>query len=586
MKDFNEYITDKRIIYTICRVRAKYAKQRNKKHLLHKLSHHKKFDYQNKDLSDDEKLLNSILPARSKWKKLNKSKRYISDFKKINSLDANIASLIITIDWYRKNDPNAQFLNNLTSFINEIRASFLDSNFKICKPQIHPKLKSSKAKENNVCRPICTFSLKDSIMIGIVNRYFTEIFDEFFYDHALAFKSAKIIDGQNIAPTHHDAIREIAKYKTKIKKDYLWVAESDMNKFFDSASHTVVKKNFRRLLRRALLRDSKLPDERAINFFYKYLDCYNFVKDVLPANSCAEYWKIRNIPDGSYGWVQNDLINLGYFKNIKACKIGIPQGGALSGLIANIVLDYADQKIMKHKDSYLGYFRFCDDMILMHPVRKKCQLYVDIYTKALYKLKLIPHKFEKTKNLKNTSESFWSKNVKSKGPYKWSIDHKKGFPWIGFVGYELHFNGSTRARKSSLKKELQKQKSILTEIILALSQKRSNISNGTIMESAYKRLIGMSIGRGEFWNMSKIESEMCWVKGYSELNDNKHSRKQAKLLDRKRNHLISKLKKKLGEVSNFIRTSDAGKKLSRRYIHYGKPYSYYFHAIEKKKIVE
>ncbi|MBK8362805.1 MAG: hypothetical protein IPL24_03750 [Bacteroidetes bacterium] len=51
--------------------------------------------------------------------------------------------------------------------------------------------------------------------------------------------------------------------------------------------------------------------------------------------------------------------------------MGIPQGGALSGLIANLVLDFADRKMQSLNDSKLLYVRFCDDMIIIHPSKKK-----------------------------------------------------------------------------------------------------------------------------------------------------------------------------------------------------------------------
>jgi len=94
------------------------------------------------------------------------------------------------------------------------------------------------------------------------------------------------------------------------------------------------------------------------------------VKNVLPYNEkCNEkYWSEKHrIPGGHFGWVEKDLINLGFFKNIRNAKIGVPQGGAISGLIANLVLDYADSEILKLKSSKLLYVRFCDDMVIMHP---------------------------------------------------------------------------------------------------------------------------------------------------------------------------------------------------------------------------
>jgi len=55
--------------------------------------------------------------------------------------------------------------------------------------------------------------------------------------------------------------------------------------------------------------------------------------------------------------------------------------------------------------------------------------------------------------MKNTPDSFWSDKIKSKHPYKWSLNYADSFPWFGFVGYEIHYAGNLRVRKSSLAKE-------------------------------------------------------------------------------------------------------------------------------------
>jgi len=208
--------------------------------------------------------------------------------------------------------------------------------------------------------------------------------------------------------------------------------------------------------------------------------------------------------------------------------------------------------------------------------------YANAYVTALRKLKLIPHHFVDLKTLKNSSDSFWSKDIKSKGPYKWSMNYKSDFPWIGFVGYELHFDGSIRIRKSSLKKELEKQYKIKNEVIVALKAgRRSTLRNGTIIESVIKKLHGMSIGRGELWNIAKIDTEMCWAKGYSELNKNKHVIRQLKLLDKARNHHIEKLKDEVYAFDDKHVPIKHERGSDGNTIYYGKPFSYYFYIIEK-----
>ena len=305
-------------------------------------------------------------------------------------------------------------------------------------------------------------------------------------------------------------------------------------------------------------------------------------------NNDNEYWAKYKIASGEFGWVAEELKDLKYYNNIENERIGIPQGGALSGLIANIVLDYTDKKVNKNE---IFYVRFCDDMILMHPSYQKCWYRKNVYINALKELKLVPHPFCKKKNLKriikiknvkHTSFSlspFWEN--KSKGPYKWDEVNNGGFPWIGFVGYELHFKGFIRVRKSSLIKELHKQQEVIHQIRTAIKNDK-RVSNGTITESAIHRLIGMSIGRVDLWNYTEIDNDMCWKNGFQELKENKYSVKQLKQLDRNRNKLYYKLVKDLKKSEDEEKDEEAVSKVSNRQIFsYNKPFSYYYQVAER-----
>lgn len=554
MQKLDEYITDEKVIFYLCRIRAKLAKQRSKKHLVHLLSSNEKFNYhlntkkQKERIDDDLQLLNSLLPSRRKWKKLNKAKRYQKNNQRINSVDYNVNSLLLTIDYYRKKHPEEQFLKNLDSFIAELRTSINNPNYKIEPPTIIPKLKGDKHPLKNKCRPISLFKLKDRLIISFTNKYFTEVFDSYFYNHSYAFRAVQTNENEKYTLTHHDSIQAILDYKKRYKGKKLWVSECDISKFYDSVHHTIVKRQFKKLIGKVKKEKPDEYDVRAERIFYRYLESYSFVKNVLPYNDTCndKYWSEKHrIPGGHFGWVEKDLINLGFFKNIRNAKIGVPQGGAISGLIANLVLDYADSEILKLKSSKLLYVRFCDDMVIMHPSKKECKTASYIYSEALKQLHLIPHDFKK--NLENTPDSFWSDEIKSKYPYKWSSSYADSFPWFGFVGYEIHYSGNLRVRKSSLAKEKKKQKEVVTQILNAVeSGKRKN--DGTIRESAANRLIGMSVGRVTMKNFDILENDMCWVNGFIKLSDNRHLRAQLKDLDRYRAKQMSRLINTIKEI--------------------------------------
>lgn len=554
MQKFDEYITEKRIIFYLCRIRAKYAKQRNKKHLIHLLSVSDDFNYhlntkkQKEKIEKDLELLNGMLPSRRKWKKLNKGNRYPEDNQRINSVDYNVKSLLLTIDYYKKHFPEEPFLKNLDSFIKDLQGSVNDPDYKIEAPTIIPKLKGIKSPIQNKCRPISLFSLKDRLIISFTNKYYTEVFDKYFYSHSYAFRALQINGDEKKILTHHDSVQTILDYKKRYKGKRLWITECDISKFYDSVHHKIVITQFKKIIKRVKKDTPDDYDVRAERIFYKYLDSYSFVKNVLPYNdkNHENYWSEKHkIPGGHFGWVESDLIKLKYFKNVRNAKIGVPQGGAISGLIANLVLDYADKQILDLGLKKLLYVRFCDDMVIIHPSKKDCTKASRVYTESLSKLNLIPHNFES--NLSNSPDSFWSDKIKSKLPYKWSSNYKDSFPWFGFVGYEINYSGDLRVRKSSLKKEKQKQKEVVTQVLNAVKNgKRKN--DGTICESAVNRLIGMSVGRVNIKNYSNIDSDMCWVNGFIKLKDNRHLKAQLKDLDRYRAKQMSFLIKSVKEI--------------------------------------
>ncbi|EHM7981853.1 reverse transcriptase domain-containing protein [Elizabethkingia anophelis] len=546
-----KYFTYEKILVSICKIRAKQAKQRSKKHLVHLLSTDIKTNYHlnskknQKDINEDLELLSSILPPRRKWKKLKKNKRYINNHQKIDSIKYNTDSLLETIRYYTEKFPNESFIIKLNKFIKDIQNSICDSNFSFSTPKIIPQAKS---KGQLKCRPIALFGLKDRIIISLANQYLSEFFDEHFYSESHAFRPKRFYNGKNTVTSHHHAIDSILKYKSSYKGKKLYVSECDISKFYDSVNHTIVKKCFKKLISQSSLK----IDPNAERIFYKYLDSYSFVHNVNIYNSekHSEYWKINNIHNGFFGWIDNELKELKYYKNINRHRIGIPQGGAISGLIANIVLHFADIDLLKTKDSKLHYVRFCDDMVIIHPYKMQCQKYYKTYTERLNKLKLVPHQ-PATFNFQSRDifKKFWSEDTKSKSPYKWSHSLTNSTRWIGFVGYEVSYNNEIRVRKRSLKKEKSKQRELIEQTLSSLKNGQRK-SKDTIIESVWNRLIGMSVGRVNMKNYNRIENDFCWAKGFNRLSKNKHIEKQLKNLDKYRNKQISILKQKLSSTKN------------------------------------
>ena len=256
----------------------------------------------------------------------------------------------------------------------------------------------------------------------------------------------------------------------------------------------------------------------------------------------------------------------------------MPQGGALSGLIANIILHNSDTAIINRQDKNLLYLRYCDDMIIMHPNKNKCQSATRSYVKSLYKLKLIPHVFS---TINGYNKNFWQN--KSKHPYRWGLFEKGDVPWIGFVGYEINYNGDVRIRKSSLKKEMSKQIDVINHALSAIKNNRKRASDKYIEESIIYRLVGMSVGRVTMWNYTNGVNDLCWINGFSELNQNSTVSLQLKRLDRNRNKYFKLFKKQVREIE-LNESNEVKIKSNRQLVYFGKPFSYYYQAYEKPKL--
>jgi len=361
MQDFQSYFSEDAIISYLCKLRARIAYSRNKKHLIHLLTDSDKFNYHVKDskkylLIDNESTngflkyeseflnqINRIFPPRKKWVNLGDTSRIDKQTNQvITSSKRNEFSLIKTIKSYRKKSPNEPWLLALDEFIRDIQTSISSGTHDILPPTVYPKLKDEKQlKGENECRPICLFNLKDRIILSITNKYLTRLFDIFFEDCSYAFRFKKNKAGTAII-NHHDCINDILEYRELNFANPLWVAECDMEKFYDTVNHKIAKVLFDELILKCREKYPSLDFTIPSHIFYQFLGCYAFNKNVpLPENT--NYWESYDIPNGHFKWVSEIFHDLGYYKNIDEERIGIPQGGALSGLVANIMLNVADK---------------------------------------------------------------------------------------------------------------------------------------------------------------------------------------------------------------------------------------------------
>ena len=581
MLQFKDFYHADRILEMLCKYRVKLASRRNKDHLIHLHTAAEKHNYHQARQGKNEELLCSFFPPRKKWKTVVKEKR-INKGQRRNTSEKTMISLHETIRYYRKHQPDAPFFLKLDAFILEIQRGIEHGTHTISAPTIIPQPKEDKLSltEENVCRPIASFGLKDKLILSITNRYLTQILDPFFLNSSYAFRYKRLINGEMMCPTHHEPVQEILDFRERYDGKKLYVAECDMKKFFDTVHHSLIKKIFKGLFQRKGL--TQCPSQDLVNakrILMEYLAAYAFTTNVIPLNQ--QHFDKKKIPKGQYGWVEAELIKNGYYKRPRKVRIGIPQGGALSGLIANAVLHGIDRKVHDKNDSDLLYLRFCDDMIIIHPNQDQCSQAFERYLKGLQSRKLVIH--SPVNAPYSSAKLFWKE--KSKNCYQWGGSEATGSPWIGFVGYEIHHQGDIRVRKRGLRNEMKKQFKVMGDLKLILKDPKCRSSETAIYESAANRLIGMSVGRVNLWNYKNVVSEMCWVSGYRLLTDNKHTRIQLKRLDASRSRLLAKLRRKIARAKTEKPDTKGKKKKDKKPgepIYYGYPFSYYHHALKKK----
>ena len=580
----SQYITHDvvltKLIALRCTCAETYQKKFSVKYLVGK---------QNEIARYDCDVIYKIFPPRKRWVHISaKRRQYVK-----SQHEKNVQNLQLTIAREDKETIHADWYNRLEEYIDKIIALAKDENFSFATPETFAIEKKRKQKDRVVeARPICQFkTLEERIIVSLYNHILTKLFDPYFYQRSYAFRDASKRKG--LPMQHLQAIEDISAFRTTYTTP-LWVAECDMKKFYDTIDHAVIKRYFIELLDRSRI-DYNLSNEdydQLKRVMFSYVDCFSFYQNVYIYNS-----KLRNpfwsrIRARGYTkkivWVEDDIKKAcatsrpyptdDYYRHF----LGVPQGGALSGLIANIVMHFVDIKL---KDFYdrpdFLYIRFCDDMIMMCPDKACLSNAFEIYKSSVKNMHLYIH--DDTPMTFTHMRDFWK--GKTRAPYAWGTPgYPDVMPWITFVGFDINWQGETRIRRSTYKKEIKKQYEKYLEIVKLFSETKESPLRTCefIMESVRRRLVGMSVGRVTLWNYNHFENEMSWAKAFKTISDNSWTRHQLRNLDRHRNMLLNRLKRFLRRLNyDHAKSETLSKDHPSPPIYYGKPFSYFGQVLKK-----
>ncbi len=565
----SDFLTDERIVRLLILQRCKFADQRAKQMQVIEFVGDTKL----KTLDEEKQSIYALFPSRSKWCRV--GKRRID----MDSSQRNAFMLYATYCKAKKCKSQEEWFRRLQDKIAYIRYLALHPGIAMESPKVQMLFKKTESDNVVICRPVCKFDLDVRIVLSIYNKFLTEVLDEEFMDYSFAFRKPK----GDTQFQHLEAVKSLTKYRKEHLGQMLYVSECDMQKFYDTLDHNIIKARFNMLMARVKKKGiiTNTDYKCAKRWFYNYIDCFDFYNDVFSYNSKvdASAWdSVRKQYKGKkyeVKWV--DALELEKKKKPYKRK-GIPQGGALSGLIANIMMHYVDlsiHEVIANND--VAYLRFCDDMILVTPSESLSSKVLKVYNARLMSSRLHPHPVKDIHI--NHMKDFW--DGKSRGPYKWGEHGKDVFPWITFVGFDVNWRGEVRVRKKSYQKQLTKQHTVVWDLLNQYKKgKTPKYCMNTIMESLRNRLIGMSVGRVTLWNYQKYENVHCWLAAFPLLDKNKWTVAQLKGMDRHR-------EKELYKAMKFLEGIECGKRsknkegVRRKDHYYGKAYSYYGQAFKE-----
>jgi retron-type reverse transcriptase len=562
MHDFGSYFEEEAIVKLLCKMRVRAAKAIHKAQMLRagSTSANSLRSLAAVQSRPDFIELSRILPPRRHWKRPRLIERKsVSDPQKLLQQAIWRAYLEEKRNVGNGEPPKAWYLG-LLSFTLQLqeRISGVSPN-KIRTPSIvaFPKGEGKAAKS---FRPISNFTLSDRVIIGLTARYFTDIFDSCFLDSSYAFRSTQ----RGKSRTHQDAVETILKYRLENLDSRVWIAEGDIEKFFDCANHSAILAKVHILAKQAELD----LDPRALSILRQYLLSYSFPQNVLPLDSAPDFW--RGKPKGSrFTWPKEKLEEQYYRDGVEGVRIGIPQGGALSCFISNLLLHFADVAVDAKGHSKLVYARFCDDMVIVSTDREELVAALDRYLAATRDLKLLVHDPVPTDRY---LAEFWES--KSKSPYPWA-PKSNGIPWLSFVGFQIRYDGQLRIRKQSLRKEMRKQRRETQFVIDSLTRKNASAnSRKTLHQQLHaleSRLVSMAVGKKSLANPTKKQPQ-CWGAGFDLLAKypSAHIDSQLRMLDRSRELQLRRAAFHLRSLEK--ESPDAPKGRLVRF--YGRPFSY------------
>ncbi len=222
-----------------------------------------------------------------------------------------------------------------------IKQSLLNGDYK---PQ--PVLRVEIPKDNGGIRKLGIPVVMDRVIQQAIAQVLTPVYEPHFSESSFGFRPNR---------SAHQAVKKILK---DIQRGYCYAVDIDLEKFFDTVDHDI-------LMNRVSLR---VRDKSILHLIGKYLRA---------------------------GVVVNGGLN-------KTPK-GVPQGGPLSPLLSNILLDDLDKELEKRGHRFA---RYADDVIILVRSKRAGERVMESISRFLEKTLKVKVNRDKSKVVKSEESSF------------------------------------------------------------------------------------------------------------------------------------------------------------------------------------
>lgn len=523
----NSLVSDRYLVGVLCRKRIDLARKHRRSSFVHRCSGTKR------KLPQEE--LVGLLPPRRHWPRLIPWQRRSSE-----DLPRDVANALASYVLVHLGNSQANFrwIVQLRRFLEERRAAILNwESHRVQKPTRVIPIPKGRGGHGQKYRVLTTYDLKDAIADTVFAACLRKLIDSHLSLHCYAFRLPR--DGR--ALTHHSAVDATLRFSERCRRQPLWVSECDITGFFDSVSHEVVRRELHRLLRDI----GKTPSRSLVAFIDSFLSGYSYsdVRQVALQRLSRMKVSNPNIFDAAAARRKTGI------PAKDGERLGIPQGSALSCVLANVVLASADEacgKVMAHHRRSF-YARYCDDVVIASTNRRITQRAMASYRIALGRLELPFHPMEVVGP--HDKRRYW--RTKSKDVYRWTHPRLPGLHWLGFLGYQFRRDGRVRARASSIQKELAKQQRVVDDIIAAVDRERTRAARvgrphevprlKRIRYRALMHLISIGVGYPTPYILRPATNSVCWASGFTLLRSPAVDRDLLRRLDRGRGVAMRRL---------------------------------------------